>query len=72
MVSTTLLTLLGKFPYSLIAIYLPSKGVISLITAPKDSQFDSRQFYMNCQQMKGFVISHASLKQLKKAGRIFK
>ena len=60
----------GEIPLQFNCDLLAPKGVISLITAPKDSQFDSRQFYMNCQQMKGFVISHASLKQLKKAGRI--
>lgn len=60
----------GEIPLQFNCDLLASKGAISLITAPKDSYFDSRQFYMNCWQIKGFVISHASLAQIQKAGQI--
>lgn len=47
-------------------------GRIGLITAPTSNQFtfDVRQLYMQQQQIKGFVISHASLAQLQSAGTI--
>lgn len=45
-------------------------GQVGLITAPKSDQFDFkvRDFYMNLKQLKGFVISHATLSQIQKAG----
>ena len=49
---------------------LALKGAITLITTPRESTFDARQFYMNCQQIRGFVISQANLKQLQMAGRL--
>ena len=49
---------------------LALKGVITLITAPRMSAFDAQQLYMNCQQIRGFVISQASLSQLQMAGRL--
>lgn len=46
-------------------------GQVGLITAPKSDQFsfDVRDFYTNTKSIKGFVISHASLEQLRGAGR---
>lgn len=46
-------------------------GQIGLITAPKSDQFsfDVRDFYTHTKSIKGFVISHASLEQLRSAGR---
>lgn len=48
---------------------LAFQGTIVLITSPKDNvaHFDSKHFYMNCQQIKGFVISRCRLEQLNKA-----
>ncbi|MGT2907828.1 alcohol dehydrogenase catalytic domain-containing protein [Streptococcus dentiloxodontae] len=60
----------GKMPLQMSCGLLALGGVIGLVTAPKNSSFDSRAFYMNCQQIKGFVISHANLKQLQEAGTI--
>ena len=47
-------------------------GKIALITAPKDNQFDFqvRQMYTKSQSINGFVISHATLKQIQSAGKI--
>ena len=44
-------------------------GQIGLITSPKNNRFEfrPRDFYMNLQSIKGFVISHASLNQLAEA-----
>ncbi|MFC6323231.1 alcohol dehydrogenase catalytic domain-containing protein [Companilactobacillus baiquanensis] len=46
-------------------------GQIGMITAPKSDKFsfDVRNFYTNAKSIKGFVISHASLEQLRGAGR---
>ena len=49
---------------------LALKGVLTLITTPRGEIFSARQLYMNCQQIKGFVISHASLSQLQLAGKL--
>lgn len=48
---------------------LALKGTLTLITRPKDSAFDAAQFYMKSQQIKGFVISQATLPQLQRAGK---
>lgn len=47
-------------------------GQVVLITAPKDNHFtfDVRDFYTSSKSVKGFVISHASLEQIQKAGRV--
>lgn len=47
-------------------------GQIGLLTAPQTNQFqfDVRKMYTQSQAIKGFVISHASLEQLQKAGQI--
>ena len=44
-------------------------GQVTLITAPQDNQFNFavRQFYMNQKRLAGFVISHATATQLKRA-----
>ncbi|MCD2256019.1 alcohol dehydrogenase catalytic domain-containing protein [Lactobacillus sp. CC-MHH1034] len=47
-------------------------GQVALIAAPADDQFqfDVRQFYMNMKQIKGFVISHATVAQLQQAASL--
>ncbi|WP_338231828.1 alcohol dehydrogenase catalytic domain-containing protein [Companilactobacillus muriivasis] len=47
-------------------------GQVGLITAPKTNQFtfNVRQMYTNAQAIKGFVISHASVEQLKHASEL--
>lgn len=51
---------------------LAQAGDITLIAAPKGNQFsfDVRQFYTQQQQIKGFVISHATLPQLQRGAQI--
>lgn len=50
--------------------HLNQGGQIGLITAPSDDHFEFkvRDFYMNLKQIKGFVISHANISQIQKAG----
>jgi len=47
-------------------------GTVALITAPVTNQFtfDVREFYTQQQRIVGFVISHASLDQLQRAGQL--
>lgn len=47
-------------------------GQIGMITAPKSNRFkfDVREFYTSSKSIRGFVISHASLEQLRGAGRV--
>lgn len=48
------------------------RGQVGLITAPKSNQFtfNVSQMYTNTKSIKGFVISHATLPQLQKAGSL--
>ncbi|WP_300558414.1 alcohol dehydrogenase catalytic domain-containing protein [Companilactobacillus sp.] len=59
----------GKVDLSNNLSKLNLSGMVALITAPANNQFnfDVRDFYMNLKQIKGFVISHATLGQLSKA-----
>ena len=47
-------------------------GTVALITAPVTNQFtfEVREFYTQQQRIVGFVISHASLDQLQRAGQL--
>lgn len=48
------------------------RGEIGLITAPQSNQFtfNVRQMYTSTKSIRGFVISHATLPQLQKAGQL--
>lgn len=50
---------------------LAQNGEITLITAPKSNlfSFNVRHFYMNQKHINGFVISHASIVQLRQAAQ---
>lgn len=62
----------GKNDLELNLQRLNQRGQIGLITAPKSDEFSFsvREFYMNLKQIKGFVISHATLSQIQKAALI--
>ncbi|WP_245994733.1 alcohol dehydrogenase catalytic domain-containing protein [Companilactobacillus furfuricola] len=59
----------GKNELQLNLDHLNQAGEIGLITAPRTNQFsfNVRDFYMNLKQIKGFVISHASLSQIQRS-----
>lgn len=62
----------GKVDLQINLDQLELYGQIGLLTAPQSNrfQFDVRKMYTQSQVIKGFVISHASLEQLQKAGQI--
>lgn len=62
----------GKVDLQMNLNQLKLGGQIALITAPSDNQFsfDVRQMYTQDQAIKGFVISHAPLSQIRKAAKL--